>query len=128
MNLAPNQKGFTLLEVMAALTIFGVLIVGILPAFVAHSRFIKNAEVRTGAIQVAQTRMDELRQVDPISLPTTGSSSSSYSAGGRAYSVVTQYCQNASLCSGTAVRHIRLDIRFRGSSVYDLETIYTQLR
>jgi hypothetical protein len=79
-------------------------------------------------VAAAQQVMEELRQFDPGSLPSSGSSTvQTVAIGSHEYEVTAHYCRTPSYCS-TAGRHIVLEVNYGGKNVYTVETVYTRLR
>ena len=123
------NSGFTLLEVLVALMIFGVIAASLTPMFATHAKFNSQAEIRSGAIAAAQEVLDNVRLQDPATLPLTGTSSiQNVEAGDRTYQVTVSYCSNSAYCLTSASRHLKVDVSYRGQEMYEVETVYTQLR
>lgn len=124
-----NQKGYTLLEVLFSLSLLGLFLGGLAPAFVAQFRFNTINEWRSGAQQVAQRKMDELRQQEPGTLPTSGSTGpETITTDGRDFEVTTYWCEESTYCSTGDNRHIRVAITYQGRVLYNVETVFTALR
>ena len=47
--------------------------------------------------------------------------------GAHEFEVTPRYCLRNDLC-GTASRHVRVEVRWGGRTIYALETVYTDLR
>jgi type II secretion system protein I len=123
-----SQRGFTLLEALVALAILGIVLAGLLPAFQAFMDANSVSEERSNAVAAAQRVMETLRQEDPASLPSSGTSTvQAIVVGDHEYEVVATYCSNPTYCS-TAARHILLEVSFAGNAVYEIETVFTRLR
>jgi len=65
-----NRNGFTLIEVMVAIVILGVGILGMLTTSALVTRMIGRGKVTTLAAQLADTRLEILRQQALASSPT----------------------------------------------------------
>jgi prepilin-type N-terminal cleavage/methylation domain-containing protein len=123
-----GDRGFTLIEAVFALAILGITIAAVLPAFVDFLDANTLSEERSNAVAAAQQVMEELRQFDPGSLPSSGSSAvQTVTIGNHEYEVTAHYCRESTYCT-TAGRHIILEVNFGGNTVYTVETVYTQLR
>lgn len=123
-----REQGFTLVEMLVALLIFGIVAASATPAFISHLRHNTAAEVRIGALAAAQRILDDLRVQNPASLPLSGSVVLTNLAGvSQHYSAQINYCLRNQFC-GSASRHIELQIFHRGIEVYETETVFTQLR
>ena len=123
-----NEKGFTVAEVVAALAVLSVALVGLLGAFQSFIDTNTFTEERSDAVAAAQMVMEVLREPDPAALPSSGSSAVQYvDVGQREYGVVVHYCTVPAYC-GTDSRHIVLEVSYGGSLVYTVESVYTRLR
>ena len=122
-----RAKGAGILEVVIAMAILIIALTALIPSFIYYLRTNTSSEVRTQAIIVAQQVLEELRLKDPASLPTQGQQTITRNQGGRSFTVVVNYCQDPSLCSGNA-RHLVLEVKQGGKRVYEVETVYTSLR
>ncbi len=124
-----KENGFTLLEVMIALMIFSIVMGGMVPAFIAQLRQNTLGEIRTEAIAAGQIVIDQLRILDPASLPSSGSDSPrSVTVGTRTYSVIVSYCENATYCATVNNRHITARVSFNNVEYFETQTVFTQLR
>lgn len=127
-NYNQSQQGFSLVEALAALTILTITIGFVSPLFVGQRVNNLKSEIRTGAVAVSQQILDELRQIDPTTLRSSGSDTrSSLQAMGYTYEAKIYYCENLSYCS-TTTRQIRVEVKNNGQTVYNVETVYTQFR
>jgi prepilin-type N-terminal cleavage/methylation domain-containing protein len=123
-----NSRGFTLVEAAFALAILGITFAAVLPAFIDFMDVNTLSEERSNAVAAAQGVMEELRQLDPGSLPSSGSSAvQTVTIGSHEYEVTAHYCRDTSYCS-TASRHIVLEVNYGGRTVYTVESVYTRLR
>lgn len=123
-----SERGFTLVEAVFALAILAITLAAVLPAFVDFLDANSLSEERSNAVAAAQQVMEELRQFDPGSLPTSGSSAvQTVTVGNHEYELTAHYCRESIYCT-SAARHIVLEVNFGGNTVYTVETVYTQLR
>lgn len=123
-----NSRGFTLVEAAFALAILGVALTALLPTFINFLDANSLSEERSNSVAAAQRVMEELRQLDPGTLPSSGSSPiQSVTIGNHEYEVRTYYCRNSSYCS-SASRHIVLEVSYGGQTIYTVESVYTRLR
>ncbi|MFN8391684.1 MAG: type II secretion system protein [Bdellovibrionota bacterium] len=124
-----NARGFTLLEVMIALMVFSIVMGGMVPAFVAQLRQNTLGEIRTESIAAGQIILDQLRFLDPTTLPRTGSDAArNVVVGTRTYSVVISYCENSSFCSTANNRHLTARVSYNNVQYFETQTVFTQLR
>lgn len=123
-----RQAGFTLIEFMFAVTVFGVAAAAMTQSFAQMSQRNANHEVRSGAIGAAQKVLDELRIENVTSLPSTGSTTTEVVYGGRTFSVQTTYCAIAAYCASNSIRHIRVGVIYREQTRYQVDTVFCQLR
>lgn len=133
-----SHQGFTLVETMAALVIFLIVLGVMMPLFTSRSLSTINNEVQTGAVAVSQQVFDRLRQTDVATMPTTGSYTTLPSGESiasikpsptdtKTYSATITYCATSSLCSASA-RHITVQVSQNGQAIYTVETVYTRLQ
>ncbi len=133
--LAPSARppalasaGFSLIEVLISLGIFGIVASSVALGFINFLRFNTDAEVRTGAVTVAQQTIEAYRYSDPTSLPSSGTTSTSTTMDGRSYDIDTTFCSNPTFCATANNRHISVEVSYRGVLQYSVETVYTQLQ
>ena len=127
-----NERGFTLLEVLISLVLFSVVSAGVLSSFGDHLRRNLESAVKTGAINAAEYKLDNLRRKDPSTLPSELNGDSpeydTLTIGGRAYNLTTRYCSDATHCDSTRNRHIKVQVAYKGKEYYSVETVYTVLK
>ncbi len=124
-----QESGFTLLEVMAAMLVFGLVLGGMAPVFGSVLKRNSDMEIRGGSIAAAQQVLDTLRLTDPNLLPSSGSSpTQTITIDGRDYLVTTTFCLEASFCSSANTRHITVGVTYKGEATFAVETVFTQLR
>lgn len=123
-----GQRGMSLIEALLAIVILGIALSSVSQAFVTQRSVNRRNEERGGAAAAAQQVMERLRRQDPASMPTSGASSPELiTVDGRGFEVVTRYCVDATYC-GAGSRHLRLEVSLAGQRLFDVETVYTQLR
>jgi len=122
-----RQAGFTLLESLVAVAILGIVLSAILPTFLTYLDANTMSEERTGALAAAQETMEQLRQLDPATLPNTGSSPLQVvSVGQRDFEVMTHFCTANQFC-GDDRRHLLIEVSYGGRTVYSVESVFTTL-
>ena len=120
-----QQGGFTLVEVLVALCIVGVLVGIIGSAFVNNLRHNFETELRYESIQAAQKVLDALRFEDvttfssPIHQQVTINS--------RVYDVNVSFCTNAAYCLSSDIKQIYATVKFDERTIYETETVYSKL-
>jgi prepilin-type N-terminal cleavage/methylation domain-containing protein len=122
-----KEAGFTMIEVLVAMVIFAVFAATMTTTFSAHIRRNYESAVRTGATLAAQQVLDSYRLEDITAIPTSGTASTTRTIGSREFEVDTSFCGNAAFCS-TNNRHLTVAVSFRGEDLYEVETVFTQLR
>jgi len=121
--------GFTMIEVLAALVIFGLVAAGLTPIFINHLATNTRAEVRTGAMAAAQEKLDVMRLDNPQDMPTSGYSDfEDVEVDGRVFQVRIGYCTRDGFCPSNNTRHLLAEVYFDSHKVFDVETVYTKLR
>ena len=124
-----NEEAFTLVEVLFAILMLSILIVGTIPVFQSLSKRNTAMEVRAGGMGAAQQVLDRLRQQDPPLMPTTGSDPvEDLTINNRTYQLTTSYCADTSLCTSINNRHLHISVDYRGEQIFEIETVYTRLR
>jgi len=127
-----HQTGFSLIEVMFALGLFGILSLSMAASFIQHMRSNTDNEIRSGAIQAGQLVLDALRTQDPAGMPGAAGApeteTRTETVAGRDFTVQVTYCQDAALCSSANLRHIAVAVEYQGRTRFETQTVYTQLR
>ena len=123
-----KSRGFTLLEVLVALSILGIVSAGLVPNFIRQLKFNTQSEVRAEAIEAAVRVLDLLRLADPTGLPSSGSSDQAIvSIGDRDFGVTTAYCPETTYCTSNT-RHLRVLVAYKNDQVYTVDTVFTKLK
>lgn len=125
--LGAYQKGFSLLEVLIALVLFSLIILSVNASQTQYIRSNHEGQVKAEAVYAAQTVIDEIRQKNILSLPTSGSESPKNIVmnSNRNYQVTVSYCSDSSFCTTEDVRHVAVDVSYNGDTVYRTETVFT---
>ena len=124
-----SERGFTILEVLVALSLMAIVAAGLVPAFTTFLKFNTRAEIKSEALSAAQQVLDELRLVDPATMPSSGSDPAvNITLGSRTYQVIVDYCVDASLCTSTTRQLVLEVFDNNAESVYSTQTVYTKLR
>lgn len=121
-----RQAGLSFLEVVVALALLGIVLVGVIPSFLGYVQFNTQSEQRSVAVRLAEERLEALRLVDPSGL-SGGPVEEAHTRNGRTYTVRTAYCVTPSLCSAGS-RHVRVEVLLNGRSIYAVETVFAKLR
>ena len=122
-----GEKGSSLIETLIALLILAMAMVSIFGAMATFTASNTRNQTRTYAAIAARTRMEELRFVDPATLPVTGTQTSASSTGQHQFTIITQYCPTSSYCNDNT-RHVVVRVEDNGNQVFETETVFTQLR
>ena len=128
MTNAAANKGFSLIEAVIAVAILGVLMAGVIPAFMSNLSINGQSERRSEAVALAQQTLETLRGTNMSSLPMSSSTSKTVQVNGRPYGVTTYYCRMAVYCRQGSSRHLAVEIQVSGKKVYEVETVYTNLK
>lgn len=125
-----NQQGFSMLELMISLVLFSLVATSLTSAFIHLMQTNTRAEIHGGAVLAAQKVLDNLRLIDPGSMPESGLADPvSVEIGERVYSVEVEYCPTGTeYCSSSGVRHIRAVTSLGDTELYTVETVYAQLQ
>ena len=123
-----NEKGFTVVEALISIFLLGVVLAGILPGLLTFLDTNTLSEEKSDAVAAAQVVLERLRLEDPATLPSSGSSSPQIvDVGGHEFEVVNHYCTVSEYC-GTDSRHIRVEVFYGGETLFEIESVYTQLQ
>lgn len=123
-----REAGFTLLEVLVSLGIASICLPVITLSFIQHAQFNHDLKIKSEAISVAGSALDQVRTLPVNQMPTSGAGLNefgnfSYTIAGNDYQVEVVYCQKASFCNADN-RHIVVNVIHEGQQVYDVEVVY----
>lgn len=129
------RAGFTLVEALIAVTIIGILVAVVVPAFATNLRVNTDAEIRSGAVAAAQSVIDTLRAdgdwptygVDADGDPTVPPNVD-VPAHGRTFNVTIRYepfCSGGRCFSGS--RLVDVEVSYADRARYRVATVFTQL-
>lgn len=132
---AGKERGLTLVEALVAMTIFLIALGLIVPLLANNQINTINKEIDMGAVSVSQRILDEVRQTDVATLPSSGTMTtlpsgtniSSITEIGKTYSARIIYCETTTNCSPN-VREIEVQVNYNGQTIYTVKTIYTRLQ
>lgn len=121
-----NRSGFTLIEVMVAIIILSVGVLGLLSTSALVTRMIGRGNMTTKATQLAQTRLEILRQQALSTTPSCTALGASGTATGpsgmsEAWTVTTP-------AGFTNLRQLRVTVTYPISSGTRTATMTTQVR
>ena len=123
-----SERGFTLLEALIAMAILGIALAGLIPTFQSFMDANSFSEERSNAVAAGQEVMEILRQADPSSLPSSGTSAAqAVTVGNHEYEVVATYCRETSYCT-SATRHVVVEVSFAGDTIYTLESVFSRIQ
>ncbi|MBI3618229.1 MAG: prepilin-type N-terminal cleavage/methylation domain-containing protein [Candidatus Omnitrophica bacterium] len=128
-NIFPDQKGFTLVEVLIAVGILAVVIVGLLQLFVYCSNLAEAAGNTTLAVNEAQNKMEEIRNHDFNSIATD------YASGGTPGNTFTLTSLNGTGTITTSqeaggsseLLRIQIDVSWQNKNSRNFSTALTSL-
>jgi prepilin-type N-terminal cleavage/methylation domain-containing protein len=124
-----RSDGFTLVEVLVTIALFGIVAMGLAGGFIMQIRSNTQSALRVQAIAAAQQVLDRLRTEDPSTFPATGSSApENVTLDGKTFSVTVSYCQVTSFCIATTTRHLRAVVSYKNRKVYEVDTVFSQLK
>lgn len=132
-----SRRGLTLVEVLIAIVVIGVLLAGVIPSFVSNLKINTESEVRSQAVTAAQTILDALRAdgawpdygLDIDGNPTIPPVRQ-VTSGGRTFDVEIDYgpyCEDGGSCLDGA-QEVQLEVMWNGRTYYTVGTVYTDLR
>ena len=119
--------GLSLIEAIIAMAIVGILLAGVVPAFVTNLRVNTDSEIRTGAVAAAQTVLDQFRVLPKSRWQESGTTVAVVSHG-RSFDVLVQYgafCQDGTCYANSNL--IQLEVSHGSRSRYAVSTVFTEL-
>lgn len=119
-----RTAGFSLIEALVAVSIFGVALAAIVPSFVFYSQTNLTSQRRTEATAIAQQVVDGLRQKDFAAWDASGKTYT-LSAGGGSYEAKLTYCTAALTLCNSGARHLKVEVNQNGKTYYEVETVFT---
>lgn len=122
-----SQAGFNLIEVLVAMALIALVCNSLVASFISQSKFNSLSQERTWAAQAAQMVLDDLRSDDIVTMTALGSEIRTITVGENQYRAQIEYCSEASFCTSSTIRHLRVRISRHGTTLYDVQTVYTQL-
>lgn len=121
-----NRSGFTLIEVMVAIVILGVGVLALLSTSALVTRMIGRGNMTTKATQVAQTRLEILRQQALSSTPSCSTLGASGTATGS--NGITEAWTVTTPASSTRLRELSVTVTYPITSGTRSAKMITQLR
>lgn len=121
-----NERAFSLMEVIISLGVIGIVLGGMAPVFANQVRLIKQTEILNEAALAGQKVIDDLRSQDILSLPTSGSNTTTITVGKRTYEVTTSFCNRESYCDSGS-RDISVNVNYNEKTFYTIETVFAAL-
>lgn len=123
-----NEKGFSVIEALMGIFLLGIVLTGVLPAFLSFLDANTYSEQASDSVSAAQQMLERLRLQDPASMPTSGADSAVIiPVGGREYEVINSYCVNPAFC-GAGSRHITVEVNYGGEPRFVVESVFTRLQ
>ena len=123
-----NEKGFTVIEGLVAMSILGFTLTAVLSTFVGFKDVTTRNGHRSGAMAAAQQIVESTRQADPAAMPSSGKSSPDIvEIDGREFEVVSYFCKVSEYC-GENSRHITIVVNYGGRTLYKTESVFTKLQ
>jgi type II secretory pathway pseudopilin PulG len=117
------------MEVLMSMVLLGIVGSGIAPGLLLNFKAITRNELRSEAIAAAQEVLDDLRTQDPTTLPNSQvEEEDSITINNRDFLVTTIYCLDENICASGRSRHITLEVEYKNEEIYEIETVFTQLR
>lgn len=122
------QQGFSLVELLGALAVLGIIVGVMLTAIIGNTQLNTRTEQNAQATVAAQQVLDDARTSDPSSMPLSGAKAAeTVNVGGRDYKVTLRYCVSTpNYCSGNA-RQIQAKVEYGGKNIFTVETVFTSV-
>jgi prepilin-type N-terminal cleavage/methylation domain-containing protein len=124
-----RQRGFTMIEVMVALAMFGIASAMMATSMVQMQRVNHENEIRTGSYAAAQQVLDGFRSQNIGLLPSSGNGAvQNVVISGRTFAVTPSYCLTTSDCTSPNIRGIRVSVKYLNQVKYVVDTVYARLQ
>jgi prepilin-type N-terminal cleavage/methylation domain-containing protein len=124
-----REQGFTIVEVMVSLGIFGIVSAMMATSMVQMLRTNYDNEVRSGAYSAAQLVLDDFRSQNISLLPTSGNGTiQNITISGKTFNVTPTFCITASDCATANIRGIRVSVSHKSQVRYVVDTVYARLQ
>lgn len=122
-----SGAGFTLIEMLVAVAIIGIVLAAIVPAFVNYLRINTDNEIRSGAVAASQTILDQFRVRPKSDWPASGTTVTVPSQFGDLDVRVEHqaFCQEGTCYTGA--ERISLEVSHRDRVRYTVSTVFTAL-
>ncbi|HMO02256.1 MAG TPA: type II secretion system protein [Oligoflexia bacterium] len=118
------QKGFTLIEIMAALFILGLIAAAVALGVQTMTKLNYRATVKSGAIWAVVKTLENARGLEPHSI---SSGTENVTLNGITYSVERIVCPAATAalyCNTMDMWELQIRALYQGEEMYSLSTIY----
>lgn len=123
-----SSSGFSVIEVLVAVSISAIVLTSTASAFIAQLRFTTRGETRTEAMLASQQVIDDLRASKISTLPPSGMMPGRYiSIGARTYLVQIEICPVSDYCTSNNIRHFAVSTTYKGEKIYSTETVFAKL-
>lgn len=123
------ERGFGLMEVLAALSVVCIAGLALANAMLVNAANTRMSEERSGAVLAVQQVLDDLRSSDPQAMRTSGSDAlQNVTIGPRTYAVQTTYCSPSTYCITQNIRFVHCQATLHGQIRYAVDTVFTQLK
>lgn len=122
-----KRDAFTLTEALVALSLLGVVLAALAPAFVGNLETNRTTDDRATSVSAARQVLEQLRASDVDTLPGGGTQVYPVEVGARTLDVEVTFCHRSDHCDATS-RSVRVEVKANGRARYATETVFTSLR
>ncbi|RME58899.1 MAG: prepilin-type N-terminal cleavage/methylation domain-containing protein [Candidatus Dadabacteria bacterium] len=122
-----KSKGFTLIEVMAALALLAISLVIVSSNLIKNLKSNYGMQIRYEAMQAAQKVIDDLRFQD-ISTLSTEPMTETVTIGNRSYEVNITFCETTDYCVTGDMVEITARVNYNNKQYYETDTVFSTFK
>lgn len=125
MNLSARKKqGFTLIEVLIALTVLAVVFSVSIPVFVSFAGINRRSEQTTVANNAARQSLELLRNVPISTMSNSGNAAQNVTLDGHDLVITTYFCPETTPCNTTS-KNIKVEVKENGKVLTTINTVFS---
>jgi prepilin-type N-terminal cleavage/methylation domain-containing protein len=124
-NSRNKNSGFSLIEVMVALTVLGVVFSLLIPMFISFSSINRRSEQRTVANNVARQTLELLRNSPILTMQSSGSVIKNQTSDGHSLVITTSFCPTGTTQCNTTSKAIKVEVKENDQVLTTINTVFS---
>ena len=120
-----KNAGFTLTEVLLAITVIAVVFSVAIPVFVSFAGINRLSEQRTVANNAVRQSLELLRNVPISTMPNSGSIVQNLTLDGHALVITTYYCPVTTAPCNATSKNIKAEVKENGKVLTTISTVFS---